>query len=95
MVSEHRFVLVDFTSPAGTGRRRYEAGRSYPTMPPAVAHAAAKRDLVSHHKPARWSASSLFAPPVVLTEAEIAAAGAELEALARHGVEVAEPVANE
>ena len=94
MVFEHRFVLVDFTSPAGNGRRRYEAGRSYPTMPPAVAHAAAKRDLVSHHKPARWSAPSLFTPPEVLTEAEIAAAGAELEALARHAVEVAESVAN-
>ena len=95
MVFEHRFVLVNFTSLAGTGRRRYEAGRSYPTMPPAVAHAAAKRDLVSHHKPARWSAPSLFTPPEVLTEAEIAAAGAELEALARHAVEITEPAANE
>ena len=94
MVSEHRFVLVDFTSPAGTGRRRYEAGRSYPTMPPAVAHAAAKRDLVSHHKPARWSAPSLFTSPEVLTEAEVATAGAELEALARHAIEDAELVAN-
>ena len=95
MVFEHRFVLVNFTSPAGIGRRRYEAGRSYPTMPPAVAHAAAKRDLVSHHKPARWSAPSLFTPSEVLTEAEIAAAGAELEALARHAVEGAESTANE
>ena len=94
MVFEHRFVLVDFTSLAGSGRRRYEAGRSYPTMPPAVAHAAAKRDLVSHHKPARWSAPSLFMSPEVLTEAEVAAAGAELEALARHAVEVAEPAAS-
>ena len=94
MVFEHRFVLVNFTSPASHGRRRYEAGRSYPTMPPAVAHAAAKRDLVSHHKPARWSAPSLFTPPEVLTETEIVAARAELEALARHAVEVAEPVPN-
>ena len=48
MIVEHRFVLADFISPAGNGTKRYEAGRSYP-MPPAVAHAVAKRDLVSHY----------------------------------------------
>lgn len=44
---EHRFVLLDFTARAAAGRPRlYEAGHSYP-MPAAVAHAAARRDLVA------------------------------------------------
>ena len=59
MVLEHRFVLVDFTCPTGNGTKRYETGRSYP-MPPAVAHAAAKRDLVTHHKSPHWMPPSLL-----------------------------------
>ena len=52
MVSEHRFVLADFNYLGRDGRlRAYEAGKHYP-MPPAVAHAAAKRELVAKGKPA-------------------------------------------
>jgi hypothetical protein len=56
-------------------------------MRPAVAHAAAKRDLVARHKPTNWTAPSILTPPEVLTETEVAAAAAELDALERHGVE--------
>ena len=93
MAKEHRFVLVDFTCPTPYGRPRlYEAGRSYP-MPPAVAHAAAKRDLVAHHKLARWTPPRCLAAPVFLTAAEIEEAEAELLALDRHAVEMLDPVA--
>ena len=93
MAAEHRFVLVDFTCPTSHGRPRlYEAGRSYP-MPPAVAHAAAKRDLVAHRKLARWTPPSCLAAPVRLTAAEIEEAEAELLALERHAVEAPGPVA--
>ena len=85
-MAEHRFVLSDFTCPAPGGFRLYEAGRSYP-MPPALAHIAAKRDLVAHHKPPHWTAPSILVAPVIITAAEIAEAGAELEALARHAAE--------
>src|ERR671938_1834779 len=84
---EHRFVLSDFTRPAPDGFRLYEAGRSYP-MPPALAHAAAKRDLVARHKPPRWSEPSILSRPVAITAAEIAEAEAELQALERHAVEM-------
>ena len=93
MPVEHRFVLADFTCPTPRGTPRlYEAGRSYP-MPPAIAHAAAQRDLVAHHKPARWTPPSCLAFPVFLTAVEIEEAEAELLALDRHAVEVLEPVA--
>ncbi len=85
-MAEHRFVLTDFTCPAPGGFRLYEAGHSYP-MSPALAHVAAKRDLVAHHKPACWTAPSILVAPVVITAAEIEEAGAELEALARHATE--------
>ena len=91
MILEHRFVLADFVHVDDADRRHvYEAGRSYP-MRPAVAHAAAKRDLVAHHKPANWTAPSILTPPEVLTEIEVAAAAAELEALERHAAEPARP----
>ena len=91
MSPEHRFVLADFTCPVGWGLRLYEAGRSYP-MPPAVAHAAARRDLVAHHKPPHWTPPSLFQTPEVLTAMEIAEAEAELQALEHHAAEPLELV---
>ncbi len=83
---EPRFVLSDFTCLTPKGVRLYEAGHSYP-MSPALAHAAAKRDLVAHRKPARWTPPSILVAPVVITAAEVEEAGAELEALARHAAE--------
>ena len=83
---EHRFVLSDVTCPAPGGFRLYEAGRSYP-MPPALAHVAAKRDLVARHKPPRWSEPSILSRPVAITAAEVAEAEAELQVLEQHAVE--------
>ena len=40
-------------------------------MPPALAHAAAKRDLVAAQRPVDWEPPSILSPPEVLTEAEI------------------------
>ncbi len=94
MVLEHRFVLVDFTCPAGNGTKRYEAGRSYP-MPPAVAHAAVKRNLVAHHRPPHWTRPSITTPAEVLTGHEIAAAAAELDALEQHAAEPVRPAPTE
>ena len=91
MSTEFRFVLTDFRCIGDGGAPRlYEAGRSFP-MPPAVAHAAAKRDLVARHKPPNWTAPSILTPPEALTEIEVAAAAAELEALERHAAEPARP----
>ena len=90
-----RFVLVDFryTSDALGHIRLYEAGNTY-DMPPTLAHAAAKRDLVAAQRPVDWEPPSILRPPEVLTEAELAAAEAELKALQRHAFEVVtrEPV---
>ena len=84
MLPEHRFVLVDFRCIGeGGAPRMYEAGRSYP-MPPAVAHAAAKRNLVVHHRPLRWMPPSVLTPVEVLTEEEIATAQAELQQVEQH-----------
>ena len=86
---EHRFILADFIAPTPAGRPRvYEAGRSYP-MPPAVAHAAVKRDLVARYKPPAWHSPSILAAPVALTAVEIAEAEAELRELQRHASEPA------
>ena len=87
-----RFVLVDFryaSDPLGR-IRLYEAGSIY-DMPPALAHAAAKRDLVAAQRPIDWEPPSILRPPEVLTEAELAAAEAELKALQRHAFEVVDP----
>ena len=53
-----RFVLVDFryTNDAIGHIRLYEAGNTY-DMPRALAHAAAKRDLVALQRPADWTAA--------------------------------------
>ena len=87
-----RFVLVDFryTSDPLGHIRLYEAGSIY-DMPPALAHAAAKRDLVAAQRPIDWEPPSILRPPEVLTEAELAAAEAELKALQRHAFEVVDP----
>jgi hypothetical protein len=87
-----RFVLVDFryTSDALGHIRLYEAGNTY-DMPPTLAHAAAKRDLVAAQRPGDWEPPSILRPPEVLTEAELAAAEAELKALQRHAFEVVDP----
>ena len=80
-----RFVLVDFrtTSDVVGHVRLYEAGNTY-DLPRALAHAAAKRDLVAVPRPVDWDPPSILRPPEVLTEAELAAAEAELKALQRH-----------
>ena len=83
---EPRFVLSDFTCLTPKGVRLYEAGHSYP-MSPALAHAAAKRDLVAHRKPTRWTPPSILAVPVAITAAEIAEAEAELQTLEQHAAE--------
>ena len=89
--SAYRFALADFACLTDEGVRWYEAGRSYP-MPLAVAHAAAKRDLVAHHRPLRWTPPSILMSAEILTGAEIAAAGSELRAFDHHAVEVATPM---
>ncbi len=92
MASEHRFVLADFNWLDPDGRLlAYEAGKHYP-MPAAVAHAAAKRELVARGKPARWERPSILRPPEVLSETEVAEAEAELQALDQHASPAVEPV---
>ena len=93
MVSEHRFVLGDFSYLGPDGRlRAYEAGKHY-LMLAAIAHAAAKRGLVAKGKPPRWTPPSILTPPEVLSETEVAEA--ELQALDRHAIEAVTPVASE
>ena len=87
-----RFVLVDFryTCRVLGHIRLYEAGNTY-EMPRALAHAAAKRDLVATERPVNWEPPSILKPPEVLTEAELTAAEAELRALQRHAFEIVQP----
>jgi hypothetical protein len=91
-MTERRFVLVDFryTSDVVGHIRLYEAGNTY-DMPRVLAHAAAKRDLVAVRRPVDWEPPSLLRSPEVLTEAELAAAEAELKALQRHALEIVHP----
>ena len=90
-MSEHRFVLVDFTHISNTRCLRvYEAGETS-TMPRAVAHAAAKHGLVARERPADWSPPSILKSPEVLTEADVVDAEEELRALQRHALGVIEP----
>jgi hypothetical protein len=74
-----RFVLVDlrYTNNAVGHVRLYEADSTY-DMSRALAHAAAKRDLVAVERPLDWEPPSILRPPEVLTEAELAAAEASL-----------------
>ena len=81
MPPEHCFILADFTVPGPSGRPQlYEAGKHYP-MPPAVAHAAAKHDLVATAKPVHWALPNLWARPTILTMVDLAEAQAALKAL--------------
>jgi hypothetical protein len=91
-MTERRFVLVDFryTTDVVGHIRLYEAGNTY-DMPRALAHAAAKRNLVALKQPPTWEAPSILRPPEVLTEAELAEAGAELKALQRHALGAVQP----
>jgi hypothetical protein len=91
-MTQCRFVLVDFryTSDVVGHIRLYEAGNTY-DMPRALAHAAAKRELVAIERPVDWEPPSIFRPPEVLTEAELTAAEAELKALQRHALEIVDP----
>ncbi len=52
--------------------------------PRAIAHAAAKRELVAKQRPAGWLPPNIFRFPIVLTEAEVKEAEEELLALQRH-----------
>jgi hypothetical protein len=87
-MTERRFVLVDFryTSDVVGHIRLYEAGNTY-VMPRALAHAAAKRELVAVQQPADWMPPSILRPPEVLTEPELVEAEAELKAPQRHALE--------
>jgi hypothetical protein len=70
--------------------RLYEAGRTY-AMPPAVAHAAARRALVAKQRPPDWAPPSILRSPEALTESEVVEAEAELHALQRHALELVDP----
>jgi hypothetical protein len=91
-MTQRRFVLVDFryTSDVVGHIRLYEAGNIY-DMPRALAHAAAKRELVAIERPVDWTPPSILRPPEVLTEAELVEAEAELKALQRHALEIVDP----
>jgi hypothetical protein len=60
-------------------------------MPLALAHAAAKRELVAVERPVGWTQPSILKPPEVLTESELAEAEAELKDLQRHAFEIVDP----
>ena len=92
MPNKRRFVLTDFTSPTETGRPRLcEAGRYY-RRPEAIAHAAAKHDLVAKERPPCWTRPSLLTMLVALTMVDVAEAAAELQALESHAVEAVQPI---
>ncbi len=88
-----RFVLIDFryTSDVVGHIRLYEAGNTF-DLPRALAHAAAKRDLVAVQRPVAWEPPSILRLPEVLTESELVEAEVELKALQRHAVEIVHPV---
>ena len=89
-MTQRRFVLVDFryTSDPLGHVRFYEAGNSY-NMPRALAHAAAKRELVAVEQPVGWTPPSILRP--VLTELELLEAVSEPKALQRHAFEIVDP----
>ena len=91
-MTQRRFVLVDFryASDVVDHIRFYESGNTY-DMPRALAHASAKRELVAIERPIDWEPPSILRPPQVLTEAELAEAEAELQALQRHAFGIVEP----
>jgi hypothetical protein len=89
-MTERRFVLVDFRYACNVvGHiRLYEAGNTY-DMPRALAHAAAKRELVAMERPIGWEPPSIVRPPDVLTESELTEA--ELKLLQRHAFDIVNP----
>jgi hypothetical protein len=90
-MSERRFVLADFTHMDRAGvLRLYEAGHTY-SLSRALAHAAAKRELVAKQRPAGWMPPNMFQFPKVLTEAEVIEAEEELKALQRHAFAIVDP----
>jgi hypothetical protein len=90
-MSERRFVLADFTYMDCAGvLRLYEAGRIY-RLPRAIAHAAAKCELVAKQRPADWMPPNMFQLPKVLTEAEVIETEEELKALQRHAFAIVDP----
>jgi hypothetical protein len=62
-------------------------------MPRALAHAAAKRELVAVQQSVDWTPPSILRPPEVLTELEVVEAEGELKALQRHALAVVSPEA--
>jgi len=68
----------------------YEAGRTY-ALPRALAHAAAKRELVAVQQPVNWTSPSILRSPEVLTESELVEADGELKALQRHALAIVDP----
>ena len=62
-MTERRFVLVEFkyTNDVMGHVRVYEAGNTY-DMPQALAHAAAKRELVAAQRPVDWEPPSIVRP---------------------------------
>jgi len=89
-MTERRFVLVDFRYTSDPLGHVNQAGNSY-DMPRALAHAAAKRELVAVEQPVGWTPPRILRPPQVLTEMELVEAEAELKALQRHAFEIADP----
>jgi hypothetical protein len=91
-MTERRFVLVDFryTTDVVGDIRLYEAGNTY-DMRRALAHTAAKRELVAVQRPVDWEPPSILRPPEVVTESELSEAEAELKALQRHAFGIVEP----
>jgi len=75
-----RFALLDISD------RAY-----FIDMPRALAHAAAKRELVAVQRPIDWEPPSIFRPPEVVTESELSKAEAELKALQLHAFEIVNP----
>jgi hypothetical protein len=92
IMTVRRFVLVDFryTTDVVGHVRLYEAGSTY-DMPRALAHAAAKRELIGIERPVNWEPPSIFRLPEVLTESEVGEAEAELKALQRYALEIVDP----
>jgi hypothetical protein len=93
-MSDRRFALVDFTHMSREGcLRLYEAGHTY-TLPQAIAHAAAKRELIAKERPQHWTAPSVFQRPETLTEAEVFEAEVELKAMQRYTLGIVDPEAD-
>jgi hypothetical protein len=91
-MTQRRFVLVDFRYTSDVmGTFALMRPATPTTMPRALAHAAANRNLIAIQRPADWQPPSILKPPEVLTEAELTAAEAELKALQRHALEIVHP----